>query len=968
MKRKNIGLLSLTLSALLLSLTSAALEASAENAVPQNELFGKIDTTQLKAVRINDPDESYDETEDISRLLNASSALTDSAFLDSCCKSRYGYTKLSSATNGTKRQSFYNELMDFCISFWHSTEDVELKQIGTGSSYVITMLDFSDNGLDPYEAVETLAAFKNDNPVFYYLANSVMYSSTKLYLTTDADYHKGSERKKHNTNVRNYVISSADTISGETRLCRKAKKLYDKVINDVEYAYLDKQKTVADESVGSSNILGAVENGRSICEGYARIFHLLTSYNGLDTVFVSGVATNSANVTGRHAWNMIKLDDGKYYNFDATWDDGRKTYKYFAVGSKSFSNHRIDDYRPKSLNYMYPVPSVPAVDFDESKVHFHSFGTWTVTTRPTCTSDGVQMRVCSTCNSVETKNISAPGHSFKVKVKAPTCTAQGYTEHICVTCNYSYKDNFTEATGHIYNTPITTKIPNCTQPGVQIQTCKKCGNVQTSSLSAKGHSYSEEVIAPTCVSMGFTLHTCTVCGDSFKDSFVGNAEHTFSEWIITKKSSCTENGIKTRTCKVCGNTETSEVSANGHTYTTSVISPTCTEMGHTLHTCTVCGESFKDSYTGANGHRFGEWQTSAASSCTAGGSEYRICTLCGEREERNVQAAGHHFESKIVEPTCTVRGYTVYTCTGCGITYIDNYTAPKGHVYGDWQIETPPTCTEKGLNTCSCIYCGKTKFEETAPTGHTYNSVTAAPACTEAGYKKYVCTGCGKEFISDIVSAKGHSFGEWKTTVKATDDKNGEKERVCSECGEKETAVIAALGHNFTKKVIAPACTEEGYTEYTCTENGETYRDDFTAPKGHSFGEWQTTVEATCNDCGEEERICSDCGERETRITAKKEYHFVIVEKRGFLVFMKCTVSGEELCKSLESEKNGDIDGDDSVDLDDLAMLQQYLAGWSINIGDAPADINGNGKVDLDDIALVQQYLAGWGIDLNKAA
>ena len=41
-----------------------------------------------------------------------------------------------------------------------------------------------------------------------------------------------------------------------------------------------------------------------------------------------------------------------------------------------------------------------------------------------------------------------------------------------------------------------------------------------------------------------------------------------------------------------------------------------------------------------------------------------------------------------------------------------------------------------------------------------------------------------------------HAFGEWTTVTEATCTEDGSRERVC-ECGEKETEVIAALGHDF---------------------------------------------------------------------------------------------------------------------------------------------------------------------------
>lgn len=76
-----------------------------------------------------------------------------------------------------------------------------------------------------------------------------------------------------------------------------------------------------------------------------------------------------------------------------------------------------------------------------------------------------------------------------------------------------------------------------------------------------------------------------------------SCEHEFGAWITTKKETCTENGIEKRTCSLCGATETHEIKAVGHKYTTKVIAPTTSQKGYTLHICTVCGYSYKSDYT-----------------------------------------------------------------------------------------------------------------------------------------------------------------------------------------------------------------------------------------------------------------------------------------------------------------------------------------------------------------------------------
>lgn len=66
--------------------------------------------------------------------------------------------------------------------------------------------------------------------------------------------------------------------------------------------------------------------------------------------------------------------------------------------------------------------------------------------------------------------------------------------------------------------------------------------------------------------------------------------------------------------------------------------------------------------------------------------------------------------------------------------------------------------------------------------------------------------------------------------------------------------------HNYVERVVAPTCTEQGYTEYTC-ECGDTKKDNYVDAKGHTYGEWTISSDGT----GVEERTCSVCGNKEQK-------------------------------------------------------------------------------------------------------
>lgn len=80
--------------------------------------------------------------------------------------------------------------------------------------------------------------------------------------------------------------------------------------------------------------------------------------------------------------------------------------------------------------------------------------------------------------------------------------------------------------------------------------------------------------------------------------------------------------------------------------------------------------------------------------------------------------------------------------------------------------------------------------------------------------------------------------------------------------------------HSYTKTVAVPTCTEQGYTVYQCA-CGDSFKDDYTSAKGHAWGDWVTTKEASITAEGEQKRTCSVCGASETKAIPKLETELI---------------------------------------------------------------------------------------------
>jgi len=235
---------------------------------------------------------------------------------------------------------------------------------------------------------------------------------------------------------------------------------------------------------------------------------------------------------------------------------------------------------------------------------------------------------------------------------------------------------------------------------------------------------------------------------------------------------------------------------------------TCTEPGLTEGViCSACGDTLvAQEAIEAHGHKHGV--SGFLPTCTEPGVNFFSCMYCDDYYEVHYEALGHDYQAVVTAPTCTEDGYTTYTCVRdefgevCGHTYVGDYTDALGHT----EVTVPgkaPSETETGLTDgIKCSVCGEIlKAQEVIdklPPSHVheYKAVVTEATCTEGGYTTYTCS-CGESYIDNKTAAKGHSFGDWVTTVMPAVGKAGEQVRTCA-CGEKETNVLPALAESFT--------------------------------------------------------------------------------------------------------------------------------------------------------------------------
>jgi len=361
------------------------------------------------------------------------------------------------------------------------------------------------------------------------------------------------------------------------------------------------------------------------------------------------------------------------------------------------------------------------------------------------------------------------------------------------------------------------------------------------------HDYSlvlPVIVEATCTEDGFIEYTCAF-GEKYRE-VIGAIGHDYAGPNGTVPPSCEIDGYSGPSCIHCGVIRPDEiVEASGHSIVAvPTVEPSCTENGYTFGTqCEYCQEYFiQPEQIDALGHSFYDYSSDDNATCTADGTETAKCIRCNETDTRIVtgSAFGHSFTRYISDgnATCTADGTETAKCIRCNETDTRILSGSAlGHSFTYYVSDGNATCTADGTETAKCIRCNETDTR--------------------------ILSG----------SALGHSFTYYVSDGNATCTADGTETAKCDRCNKIHTRTDgdSALGHSYTDIVTLPSCTTQGYTTHACI-CGDSYKDGYTQPTGHSFGKWYTVTPPTATTEGKQRRDCANCDYFETDTLSAKPH------------------------------------------------------------------------------------------------
>ena len=280
------------------------------------------------------------------------------------------YEQLGKMEKGAKYQEAYKRIYSDLINVYvNNTEPVD-----TIYGYSVACLtDICDLELTADDIVIVNTAIICANPQFYWINQNYLYTYTddsvgEYYTLFSNDFSSSQSRRDFNE----VIDEKADEYKAEadkyTTDYDKVKAVYNKLINEINYAYVEGTTTPMNDYWVHTVIGSFGDNKLAVCDGYALTLSLVLNYLDIENMVVYGEAVTGAE-SGGHGWNMIKLDDGNYYWFDATWDDPGSTAPpyddFFAVTDELFCyTHKAVDNNIYSDVYKLPLPQVSDTPFD----------------------------------------------------------------------------------------------------------------------------------------------------------------------------------------------------------------------------------------------------------------------------------------------------------------------------------------------------------------------------------------------------------------------------------------------------------------------------------------------------------------------------------------------------------------------------------------------------------------------------
>ncbi len=312
---------------------------------------------------------------------------------------------------------------------------------------------------------------------------------------------------------------------------------------------------------------------------------------------------------------------------------------------------------------------------------------------------------------------------------------------------------------------------------------------------------------------------CVTCGNAY-----GNyASHSYKETVDTKylktAANCMSAAVYYKSCEHCGLASTTDTFTSGSKNANNHIGGTYLENQKEA-------DCVNKGYTGD-----------------------KMCNSCKQLVEAGTETTYGNHNPASVWSTDADNHWKECKTVGCG-NLIDKTPHSGGQA----------TCVNKAICSVCSVEYGSVNAEN--HTGNTEIKDAVEATCTTDGYTgDTYCKDCGVKIATGTKIAAGHKTVKVEK-VDATHEKDGNIEYyTCSGCDKLFSDSTATKEITLADTIIAKG--EHSYGDYESDDDNHWKScgcGNVIEKAAHTFGEWNTTKEATTTEKGSKEKVCSVCG------------------------------------------------------------------------------------------------------------
>ncbi|MBE6932398.1 MAG: hypothetical protein E7464_03325 [Ruminococcaceae bacterium] len=365
-------------------------------------------------------------------------------------------------------------------------------------------------------------------------------------------------------------------------------------------------------------------------------------------------------------------------------------------------------------------------------------------------------------------------------------------------------------------------------------------------VSDHDHDYVATVVEPTCTEEGYTANVCSICQRTVIKETTEPLGHKWDEGRVTLEPTYTTTGIRTYECERCDATKTSRIRRLGSTVPDNI---DFTSMDD-FEIENPASAELRD------GGLYLVSTTDAFEPCNGQVSTFE------PKDVVKISAEGDWIATlKVNFDQGGSQGYYEFL----GFYASDDYDNMVGIRGGDNAIQDfirkGGTVTAETKNATPGLKSASTHWFRIEKAGDSYICYWSTDGETFNEIFSYEETGIiGDTIIIDAYSGMATGYNYILESLEFMDAEGGGNDDECQ--------------HDYKAEVTEATCTEGGYTTYTCSKCGNSYKADETEAAGHKWDEGKVTTEPTEDKEGVKTFTCTVCGETKTEsIPEKPEEH-----------------------------------------------------------------------------------------------